>query len=383
MQSLAAALSVGATVASAPIYVVKALGVSASVGSDAQASLAVDKPIGSSIQSGVSIVSSDTSVAYVFESVNNTVQVTASGDIPLLIQLTAGLSDAVVNTTPLGGSALGGGSPFTTASSSATATAIIVFAASAQVSCRSYAIGYLEDTIPLATLSGVGSISNAVSADVSLVKPISGLAASQSSPAVDVNLVHYLGASVASSSSSSASVLVTKNCASTVSSTSYAAPANTSVAYVVASNASVASAASADVRLVKPIAGQSSSVTSVTANTSVRYVVSASVLTLVSVNADLHKTDNLQDLSGTGSISNILSAGLHLRKNLNGSLLNLAASDGKLFVAHAVDAEIATGATATLSVGSISAEVNAPMIFAEITDVSYISGDYGYWREAA
>jgi len=311
------------------------------------------------------------------------VDVSTSGDIPLTIPLIAGRPNNTVGGSTLGGFALNSGESFVKAGSTATGTPLIVFAASAQITCQSYAIGALYDTIPLADLESTGSISNVISADVALVKPIAGSCSSSSSSSADLLLIHEIDSSIATSSSALASVAVTKNFVASVSATSYAAPADTSVAYVIASDAQVSSSATAGVSLVKPIGGLSSSNVSTTANTSVHYVVSASVLTLVSVNAELAKTDNLQNLDGTGAISNILVAGLHLRKNLGFAALSLAASNGRVFVAHTVDAEIATGATATALADDIYLDVRSGEVFAEVTDVSYISSDYEYWQMAA
>lgn len=379
VQSLAAALSVGSSVAVVPLDVGKGLGASAVIAQTTTSNLVDSIPLASSVQVAAAIAKSDTSVAYVFEALNNKVASSISGDIPLLIALTAGRSDAVLNSSSLGGLALGSGSSFESSRMSATGTAFIVFAASGQISCQSYAIGSLVDTIPLADLASTGAVSNIINGDLGLTVNLGGAANVSSGSTANVAILHEIASSISVASIDSGSASVTKGLGGSVSIAGNSIPANTSVHYVIDSVATVAASVAADVNLVKPIGGVSSSSVTTSGKTSVHYVISASVLTLVSTNADLHKTDNLQDMEGTGAVSNIAYANIMLRKPLGGAGLSLAAVDGQLVSAHTVDADIASGATADAELVEIQLDLSVGEIFAEVTDITLITSEYEIW----
>ena len=309
----------------------------------------------------------------------SSVSTQVTGDMPLTIALTAGKPSNTVGDSTLGSFALNGGESFTKAGSTATGTAIIVFAASAQISCQSYAIGALYDTIPLADLVGTGALSNIINGDLGLTVNLGGTANATSATTADVNLVHQIASSISVSATDAATASVVKGLGGNVSIAGNAIPAITSVHYVIDSAAKVAASVNADVNLVKPIQGSSAASVTTSGKTSVHYVISASVLTLVTTSADLHKTDNLQDMEGTGAISNIAYANVMLRKPLGGAGLALVAIDGRLVSAHTVDADIASGATANAELIEIQLDLSVGEVFVEVDDITYITSDYEIW----
>ena len=366
---------------SANTSVAYSVGASVSVSSSAAATANVSWVIAGQAQQAV-FSAGYALVDYIVSGLGS-VSTEATGDLPLTIRLTAGRPSNTVGESLLGGMILNSGESFLKARSIASGTALIVFAARAHISCQSYAIGALFDTIPLADLSSTGSVSNVISADVSLVKPIEGAAFSSNNVVADLLLIHELAGTVNVQCATSGYTFISKNLNSNLVVTTTTKPADTSVAYVIAAEAKTFASGFGDVNLVKPINGNTSAETTVSGNTSVHYVVSASVLTLVSVNANLAKTDNLQNLDGTGAISNVINAGLHLRKNLGFNALSLAAANGKALVVHAVDAEMATGSTATVFADSVYVDDISSAIFAEEIEISYISSQQEYWQMAA
>jgi hypothetical protein len=75
-----------------------------------------------------------------------------------------------------------------------------------------------------------------------------------------------------------------------------------------------------DLKLVKPIAGSSSSVATSTPTLRVDVVITATVFTVVTTSAALSMTEKLEGVAGTGAISNIANANLRLVNTLGGSL---------------------------------------------------------------
>jgi hypothetical protein len=147
----------------------------------------------------------------------------------------------------------------------------------------------------------------------------------------------------------------------------------------VASNATASSVASANVKLVKPVAGSLQVSSSVAADAKVRYVVAANASVVFSVTAQLKKTANLADLEGTAAITNVIKADVHLRKNLGGNVVSLASFvAAKVFVAHSInldDSDIGDRTFTDVSGGSVSADAISQNVFAEVTDVYYITAE--------
>lgn len=371
-QSLAAQLAAASSV-TASLDVVKGIAASALVAASSTGGITDVIPL-----SGGAFVSSTLSgmthqdIPIAGSSVST---VGSSGTVVIQFFLAAGSPGSVLDNSALGADLFGGGAPFSSAVSTATGTALIVFAATGNLSCQSYAIGALHQDIPVADVAGTASVTNVISAGVHLDVPVAATSTAQQTAAGDVNLTKPVAGAVSAASTSSGGLAVTKNMGATALSIAYAAPAVTSVAYVVASNAVASASAVADAHLDKPVAGSSSARSSTVADPKVNYVVAANVSVLFSVTADLHKTDNLADLSGTAAITNVIGADVHLNKPLGGLLSVVPAYTANVVSAHAINLDDMTIGDRTFIVPDApyaTALVDAPIITAEVIDVTYV-----------
>jgi hypothetical protein len=125
-----------------------------------------------------------------------------------------------------------------------------------------------------------------------------------------------------------------------------------------------------DLKLVKPIAGSSSSVATSTPTLRVDVVITATVFTVVTTSAALSMTEKLEGVAGTGAISNIANANLRLVNTLGSSITSSTdVLDAYLTSVHLVFYESILGGS--------SFDAAADYIFAEallldgVPDVSY------------
>lgn len=100
------------------------------------------------------------------------------------------------------------------------------------------------------------------------------------------------------------------------------------------------------------------------------YVINADVSFEVAVAAALLKIDNLRNLDGTGSISNIISAAMHVRKPLGGSIALSVQQTHRFVVANTIDANRFDGTYSDIYVGYASAIASAPLL--RMSDVEVV-----------
>lgn len=91
------------------------------------------------------------------------------------------------------------------------------------------------------------------------------------------------------------------------------------------------------------------------------YVINSSVSFEVAVAAALLKIDNLRNLDGTGSISNIISAAMHVRKPLGGSVALSVEQTHEFVVANTIDADKFGGTYSDIYVGYATAIASAQL----------------------
>jgi hypothetical protein len=301
---------------------------------------------------------------------------TIVGDIPLIINLQAGVPTNALGSNTLGSSLIGDGDAFIRNQTTMNGAIALIFYESAQLVCQSYAIGSLLDTIPLATLAGTAAISNTISALPHLDIPIAAVGQSQATGVGDVGLIKPIEGSCTAGTTITATLGVIKNIGGSVTWLATLPPVVTSVHYRVDGLGSVASSGVGDPHIDKPLTGVGQGNAHGVANAKVDYVIAANVSVLFSIEADLHKTDNLSDLEGTAAVSNVIFADVHIQKNLGATLLSLATLDGNVVSAHAIDLDspdIGQKTYAELDPRYVTADLYVGEIFAEVDETIFVS----------
>lgn len=301
---------------------------------------------------------------------------TIVGDIPLIINLQAGVPTNALGSNTLGSSLIGDGDSFIRTQSTSSGAIALIFYESAELVCQSYAIGALLDTIPLATLEGTSSVSNTITALPHLDIPIAGVAAARSTGAGDVHLDISIAGSGVARTTVTANLGVIKNVGGSVYSEVITQPVNTSVHYRVDGVVSVQSVGGGNPHIDKPLIGHAQGNTGGVANAKVDYVIAANVSVLFSIEADLHKTDNLSDLEGTAAVSNVIGADVHIKKNLVGMLPTLATLDGNVVSAHAIDLDdpaVRDRTYAEIDLRIVTADVYVEAVYADVDEGVFLS----------
>jgi hypothetical protein len=296
---------------------------------------------------------------------------TIVGDIPLIINLQAGVPTNALGSNTLGSSLLGDGDSFIRTQSTSSGAIALIFYESAELVCQSYAIGALLDTIPLATLEGTSSVSNTISALPHLDIPIAGAASARGTGVGDPHLDIPIAGSAAARVVIAADLGVIKNVAGSVRSEVTTQPVNTSVHYRIDGVGSVESSGVGNPHIDKPLTGNAHGNAAGVANAKVDYVIAANVSVLFSIEANLHKTDNLSDLEGTAAVSNVIGADIHIKKNLVGVLPSLATLDGNVVSAHAIDLDdprVQDRTYADLDLRIVTADVYVGAIYADVDE---------------
>jgi len=99
------------------------------------------------------------------------------------------------------------------------------------------------------------------------------------------------------------------------------------------------------------------------------YVINSSVSFEVAVAAALLKIDNLRNLDGTGAITNIISAAMHVRKPLGGVVELSVQQTHKFVVANTIDANKFDGTYSDAVIGYATASVVAPTLHLDDVEV--------------
>jgi len=102
------------------------------------------------------------------------------------------------------------------------------------------------------------------------------------------------------------------------------------------------------------------------------YVVESSVSFDIAVEAALLKIDNLRNLDGVGAITNIISAAMHVRKPLGGSVALSVVERHKFVVANTIDATHYRGTFVDVDVGTALLSIRDNGIYAG--DVQVVLG---------
>ena len=135
------------------------------------------------------------------------------------------------------------------------------------------------------------------------------------------------------------------------------------------SAASVSNIVRAEMGLTVNLGASVSSGVSTYGKAGILYVVSSSVSFEVAVAAALLKIDNLRNLDGTGAITNIISAAMHVRKPLGGVVELSVQQTHKFVVANTIDTNKFDGTHSDVVIGYATASVVAPTLHLDDVEV--------------
>lgn len=135
------------------------------------------------------------------------------------------------------------------------------------------------------------------------------------------------------------------------------------------SAASVSNIVRAEMGLTVNLGASVSSGVTTYGKAGILYVIQSNVSFEIAVAAALLKIDNLRNLDGTGAITNIISAAMHVRKPLGGVVSLSVEQTHNFVVANTIDADKFDGTYSDIYIGYAKATALAPMIYAEDVEV--------------
>jgi hypothetical protein len=269
--------------------------------------------------------------------------VSVTKNLAFLAVSSSSSSGGVVSSIPLGGAAL----------SSASAAPAVTHVAYVFAGSSSFDVS-VEAALPMTKLLGAfrstGGINNSVLGGFVLGDGESFVSAKSSSVA-SLLVIRSLVGNTAVVSNSAGGILLNIPLGSLYSA------------------ASVSNIVRAEMGLTVNLGASVSSGVSTYGKAGILYVINSSVSFEVAVAAALLKIDNLRNLDGTGAITNIISAAMHVRKPLGGVVELSVQQTHKFVVANTIDANKFDGTYSDVVIGYATASVVAPTLHLDDVEV--------------